>query len=170
MSKFTKIKLISNIKKTDGFALVEAVIATSVCLVVTLSLMLVFSNILKLSTANTAKVQATFLEEEGQEVVRVMRDNGWTAQIVSQSVNTPFYLTFDGATWKATTTNTFVDGTFERKVTLGNVYRNNAQNIVSSEGTLDANIRLVTVSVSWSSNGATTTRSLSTYLTNIFNN
>ena len=50
----------------------------------------------------------------------------------------------------------------ERKITLSDVYRNANMDIVSSGGTLDGKTRLITVSVSWSTGGTTTTKSIST--------
>ncbi|MCX6701945.1 MAG: prepilin-type N-terminal cleavage/methylation domain-containing protein [Candidatus Zambryskibacteria bacterium] len=153
-----------------GFTLIEVVVGSAVCLVVLVGLLSAFTVTLKLSLANTSKVQASFLEEEGLEAVRILRDNGWNTNIASQSSGVPFYLTFSGGTWQVTTTNIYIDGIFERKITLTNVYRGANQDIVSSGGVLDAKTRKATVSVAWSSGGATTTKSISTYFTNIFNN
>lgn len=152
-----------------GATLVEAVVAVSVFLVVVLSLSGVITFSMKAVLENATKVQAGFLAEEGLEAVRLMRDAGWTANIAGQSSGTPFYLEFNGAAWTATETSTTIEGIFERQVVFADVYRDFSQNIVSSGGTLDPNIRKVTVEVSWLSAGATTTRALSTYLANVFN-
>lgn len=153
-----------------GFSLVEIVVGAAVCLIVIVGLSGAFSLILKLSLANTTKVQASFLEEEGIEAVRILRDNSWAGNIATQTSGVPFFLSFTSGTWATSTRNVFVDNLFERKVTLTSVYRDGSQNIVSSGGTLDPKTMQATVSVSWLSGGATTTKSLSTYITNIFNN
>lgn len=152
----------------DGFSLLEIVIAASVLTVVMLGAIGTLTLAIKMSLSNTAKVQAVFLEEEGIEAVRILRDNGWTTNIASQV--SPFYLVFDGTTWQATTANVYVDGMFERRVTIESIYRDAQQKIVWSGGTLDSNAKKVTVAVSWLSGNATTTKSISTILTNIFNN
>lgn len=158
-------------KATRGFTLVEALIASAVALVVILGVTSAFTQGLRASSNNTAHVQAAFLEEEGLEAVRLLRDDSWNTNIATQSAGVPFYLTYNGTTWRATTTAAYIDGRFFRAVTLDNVNRDNSsQDIVSSGGTLDANTKKVTVSVSWYEHGATTTRSLQTYLTNIFSN
>ena len=129
-----------------------------------------FTTALRSVIGSTTRVQAAYLQEEGMDAVRILRDDSWTNNIASQTPGVAFYLTFDGTTWKSTTTNTFIDTVFMRTATLDSVYRNGSQDIVSSGGNLDANTRKVTVSVSWADRGATTTQTLATYLTNLFNN
>lgn len=157
-------------KYQDGFSLIEIVVGSAVCLMVLVGLLSAFTTIFQLSLANTNKVQAAFLEEEGLDAVRIMRDNGWTANIASKTSGTAFYLNFIGGTWQSTTTNIYVDGTFERKVIISDIYRDANQDIVQNGGSLDPKTKKVAVSISWLVKGATTTQSLSTYITNIFDN
>lgn len=147
----------------------EAVVAVSVFLVLVLGLFGSFNIFLTTSLSNINKIQASFLEEEGLEAMRVIRDNGWTANIASQASGVPFYLYFNGTNWVSTTSVEYIGGMYERKVILTNATRNVSQDIVSG-GTPDPKTKLVTVQVSWSDHGATTTRSLQTYLTNVYNN
>src|SRR3989344_2387260 len=151
-----------------GFSLVEVVITASIFLVVILGLTGTFAFAVKGSLENVTKVQASFLEEEGLEVARLMRDAGWDENIAVHPSGEPFRILFDGSAWQATFDNALVDGVFERKITFSDVYRDSGQNIVSSGGTLDSNTRKVTVEVSWPTASGTTTRALSTYITNIF--
>jgi len=153
-----------------GFSLVEIVIVVSIFLVILIPFVGLLNLLGRSAVANTAKVQATFLEEEGLEAVRLLRDSSWGANIGSQISGAYFFLAFDGVNWTATTSNVYVDNMFERKVQVSDVYRNTNQDIVSSGGFLDSNTKKITVSVSWFDRGATTTRSLSTYITNLFNN
>ena len=155
--------------KKTGFTLVEAVVSVAVIGIVLVSLSGVSAFLTRASNGNTAKIQALFLAEEGIEIMRILRDQGWTTNIASISLNSPFYLSFTGGNWQKSATNVFIDGLFERKVTLESVQRDSSSNIVSSGGTVDPNIKKIIVSVSWSTRGATTTKSLSTYLANNFN-
>ena len=98
-----------------------------------------------------------------------MRDTSWSSNIATQSSGTVFYLAWSGSAWSTTTTNTFIDSTFERKVVFSDVYRDGSQQI-SSSGTLDSNTKKVTVTVSWQSGGATSTRALTAYISNLFSN
>lgn len=156
--------------RARGFVLVEAVIAAAVVATVLASVVGALLLTLRSSLADTSKTQSSFLAEEGLEALRIMRDDSWNTNIASHTSGVKFYLTFDGTTWRATNTNIFIDKKFERSVVFSDVYRDSNQDIVSSGGTLDSNTKKVTVSVSWSDINATTTRSLSTYLTNVFNN
>lgn len=153
-----------------GFTMVEAVVTIAISVGVLLSAIGAFTLTMHSALTNTARVQAAFLEEEGLEAVRILRDNSWSTNIAPQSNATPTYLAYNGTTWVATSTNTYVDGAFERKVQFGSVSRDVNQNIVASGGTVDTNIRKVTVTVSWRQGTATSTHSLSTYLTNVLNN
>jgi len=159
-----------DVRSQAGFTIVEAIVAAAICLGVVLGIAGAFSLTLRSSLGNSARLQAAFLEEEGLEAARILRDSGWTSNIASHAAGTPFYLTFDGTTWKATTTNAYIGATFERTIVIDNIYRDGSKNIVQSGGTLDANTKKVTVTVSYRQGSATTSRSLSTYLTNIFNN
>lgn len=153
-----------------GFTMVEAVVTIAISVGVLLSAIGAFTLTLHSALANTARVQAAFLEEEGLEAVRILRDNSWSANIAPQSTASPFYLAYNGSTWVATSTNTYIDATFERKVQFASVSRDANQDIVSSGGSVDPTIRKVTVTVSWKQGAATSSHSLSTYLTNIFSN
>ncbi len=152
-----------------GFSLIEIVVATSITLAVILPLMNTFTNAFKYASNNLARVQASFLEEEGVEAVRLIRDNGWSTNIAPLTRNTPYYLTFNGTSWVTTTTPNSIDSTFTRTVTLSNVYRDGSQNIASS-GTLDTNAVIATVAVAWNENGTPRTQELTALFTNIFAN
>ncbi|MDD5050303.1 MAG: hypothetical protein PHV93_00995 [Candidatus Pacebacteria bacterium] len=152
-----------------GITVVEVLVGASIFLVVLLGLSTALNLIIRASLQNTAKIQGTFLAEEGLEAVRVLRDQGWNANIQSLLSGTDYYLTFNGSTFQSTTTPLSVESTFLRTFRLSDVYRNASQDIAGS-GTLDPKTKLITVSVSWNDHGATSTQSISTYLTNIFNN
>lgn len=148
----------------------EAVIATALCSVILVGLSSLFDLALKSMLATTAKVQATYLEEEGLEALRLLRDNGWSANIALEPSGVPFYLVFDSGAWQSTSTNNKIDNIFTREIVLADVYRDGAQDIVSTGGDLDPNTRKATVTVSFSERGVTIVKSLSTYLTNVFKN
>lgn len=167
---FLQRKRIYSIYSKNGFTLVEVIVATSIILVFLSAMLGAYNLYLQMALTNTEKVKATFLLEEGIEAMKLIRDTSWTSGIANLGNNTPYSLAFSGTAWSATTTHSYVDGVFERYVTLAAVERNASSEIVSSGGTVDADTRLITVTVSWNDRGATSTRSLSTYLTNIFNN
>ena len=135
-----------------GLTLVEVVIASAIILAAVVALLGVHSLYLKTALENAQTVKATYLAEGGLEEIRYLRDDSWSANILN-----------------LTSTATYFDN-FQRTITLGAVYRDNNDDIISSGGTLDPNTKLVTAAVSWLKAGATTTKSISTYLTNIYEN
>lgn len=151
-----------------GLTLVEVLISTSIILVFLLALLGVHNLYLKTALSNGELVKATQLAEESLEVMRFLRDSSWDNNIASLSLDTNYYLIFDAGVWQTTTTDIWVDNIFERKVALSAVYRDVLGDIISSGGTIDPGTVLVVSTVSWSKAGATTTRSVSTYLTNLF--
>src|SRR3990167_6202962 len=160
---------VTKIKTGSGFVLIEALVASSILSVVLAAGIGAFLLSVRLHFGSTAEVQSAFLAEEGLEALRIMRDNGWTANIASQTASSTFYISFNGSTWVSTASNTYIDGTFERSVVLYDVYRDGGEDITES-GTLDPDTKKVTVSVSWRTQSGTSTRSLSIYMTNMFNN
>lgn len=153
----------------SGFGLLEIVVAVSLAAVALFGISAVSQVSLRVVEENTQKIQAAFLLEEGIEALKIMRDKGWQNTINPLASNTDYFLEFTGGMWKATTTPVFVDDIFERKFNLFDVYRDINDDIAQA-GALDADTKKITVFVSWNSRAGTTTRVISTYITNLFNN
>lgn len=161
-----------SLKKQSGFSLIEVIIATSIIGLVSVTVFASFSLVTSYAHKNTATLQAAFLLEEGAENIRILRDFGWTANIASLTPGISYRFVWDSAasTWKATTTVVLIDSKFDRTFVLSNINRDGSHNIVTSGGTSDAGSRMATITVSWLDGGATTTRSLATYIFNTFIN
>ena len=151
-----------------GFGIIEIVIATTIISIAFLIMMSTASMSLKFSEKSVVRLKADFLLEEGVEAVKIIRDNDWTTNIASLSVGTDYFLEFNGAIWVVSVNNILIEGVFERKFTIDDVYRD-ANDDISSSGILDSNTKKITVYVSWSEDGSTVTRSISFYILNIFN-
>ncbi len=157
----------STVKDNKGFSIVEIVVACSIMLFSMFAVMALAQKSVQLSRFSLQQTEASFLLEEGAEAMRLIRDNNWTT-ISNLTAGTNYYLTFSGGTWNLGT-NVVTDGVFTRKVVIATVNRNSSDDIATS-GTLDANTKKATVSVSWLlPNGTTSTKSVSLYLANIFN-
>ena len=153
-------------KLSKGFSLVEILLASSIILFFVGGLVTAHNAYIRAAISSAQTARALYLAEEGLEVMRFLRDQSWDQNIAPLNVNTDYYITFDDITWKTTTTNIYIDSLFERKIRLFSINRNVSGSIVESGGTVDPDSVRVTTSVSWLKNGATTTKSLSTYLTN----
>jgi len=153
----------------SGIILIEALVAASILSLVLASAIGAFLLTIRTSLGNGADVQAAFLAEEGLEAMRILRDNSWSGNIASQTSG-DFYLAFDGTTWQATSINTYIDNAFERSITIFDVQRDGNGDIVTQGGAIDVDTKKVMVNVSWRTQSGTSTYSLSTYLTNMFDN
>ena len=150
-----------------GFGLIEIVIGGAILATVFVAVSAYYQQSLVISRSTAHLTQASFLLEEGIEVAKIFRDTSWT-NISAPVTGSSYYLTFNGTSWATSTTNTYIDGVFERKIVLSDVYRDANDDIVSPGGVLDTGTRKATVTVIWYEKTATTTKSISTYLTNIF--
>jgi type II secretory pathway pseudopilin PulG len=151
-----------NISKEKGITAIEALVGVSIA-----ALILVVSTFTIVQFINTShtvadKTQALYLAEEGQELLRFVRDNDWT-NISSLSLGTDYYLEIKSADITTTTTPETI-GKYSRSFTLENVERNGDDDIVSS-GTEDNDSKYVTVTVEWGS--PTQSVTLESILTNI---
>ena len=155
-----------------GFSLVEVLVAVTIITASVLGIMGIYSIYIKNSYLNTPSIQAAYLADEGVEAVKSLRDFGWTSNINNLVIGDTYYLYFNTALsrWQATTTNTLIDGVFDRSFVLSSARRNSSDDLVAAGGSIDANTRLVTVTVSWVGSNVTSTKTLNSYITNLFNN
>jgi hypothetical protein len=157
-------------KYSKGMSLAEVVIAATVITVFMAALVGLYNFHMRVIFGSARQVKATFLAEEGLEAIKYLRNLSWSTYIAQTPVDTDLFIAWHNGKWTTTTDNIYIDGLFERKIVLSPVERNAQSNIVSSNGTLDPNVKKLTVTISWSDGAATTTRSVSTYITNLFDN
>lgn len=152
-----------------GFSLAEVLVVVFIASFSIFVVWQIYVLYIKISVSNPALFQASFLAEEGIEAVKFMRDYSWDQKIAPLSSGIDYTLTFSGTDWGVTTGPIFIENKFDRRVTFSEVYRDITGNIVSS-GNLDPNTKKVLVTVSWLKDNATTTRQITTYVSNIFDN
>lgn len=148
--------------------MVEIIVGAAVLSTALLGIATFFQSTLAVSGATSTSIRGDYLLEEGVEAVKLLRDESYAANLFKLSTTTPTYLTWSGTMWATSTTNTFIDGKFERSISAGDVVRDVNGDIATS-GTFDSNTKLITVTVAWQMKGATTTKTIQTYIMNIFN-
>ncbi|OHA93096.1 MAG: hypothetical protein A3G47_00375 [Candidatus Zambryskibacteria bacterium RIFCSPLOWO2_12_FULL_39_45] len=158
-----------NKKNNRGMALIEIVIGASIISVGILAISTAYNTYVQHAFANEKNIQAAYILEEGLEAVTLLRDKGWNANIKLLSTTTTYYLTLVPTYWATTTTPQYIDGTFLRNIAITDVKRD-LNDRIATAGTYDPNTKLVTATVSYFQGHGTTTRSLSTYIANIYNN
>ncbi len=146
--------------------MIEVIIVASIIIVSVLAAMSVTQKAISVSRQSLHILQASFLLEEGAEVVRIKRDDSWN-NISSLDTNTNYYPTFDNGTWDLSITPTSLD-IFTRTVNIANVERDAITQDITSSGVVDAGTKLVTVTVSWLEGSVVVNKSLSFYIMNIF--
>lgn len=145
--------------------LIELVVAASIIVISVLAIMSVTQKSIYISRQALHISQASFLLEEGAEVVRIIRDDSWN-NISSLTNATNYYPIFSGS-WTLSTTPSKI-GIFTRTIQVANVNRNATTADISSSGTNDVGTKLVAVTVSWTEGGNTINKTLSFYIMDIF--
>src|SRR3989344_7318555 len=89
----------------SGLTLVEVLIATSIILVFLLAFLGVYNLYLKTAFSNGEVIKAAALAEESLEIIRFLRDSSWNTNIVPLSLDTDYYLVFEGGEWQGIATH-----------------------------------------------------------------
>lgn len=152
-----------------GISIIEVIVASAIISLSTISIAVVYGNLVGLSVQNTQKVQANFLLNEGVEAIKTMRGESWS-NIASTTASSSYYFIWSGDRWRGTTTPVLIDGVFTRTFVVLPVYRDVATfNILSNtSGTLDPGTKKVDINVSWLYKGATSTKSITMYIFNLY--
>jgi prepilin-type N-terminal cleavage/methylation domain-containing protein len=150
-----------------GFGLVEIIVASAIIVTIMVAVTGAFQLYIKTANINGQYAQTALLTEESKEALRVLRDQGWTANIASLTLNTTYYLYWNGSQYVATTTQTYIQNNFLRTIVFTSVMRDSSFNIVPSGGTIDTYTRKVTVTIS---NASTTLASTDFLIHNVYNN
>lgn len=161
--------LIRNKSRRRGYLLVELLVGAAIVAGALVALVGAVNQLAVGARENVAATQAGFLAEEGLEAARLWRDTSWDNKVANLSLGQNYYLVWNSNRWEASVTPSLIDGKFSRVVEVSSAYRDGNNNLVEN-GTLDSEARLITTTVGWASKNGTSTRELSTYLTNIFDN
>lgn len=151
----------------NGFGIVEIIIAISIMSIALFAISEVSIIYLKQSGQNKDSLKASYLTEEGLEAARSARDQGWSTNIATKTMGSPYYPVISGNKWTLSNTSPgLIDSIYTRQVVVTNTSRDVSDNIVTSGGANDPNTKKITATVSWSGKNIT----LETYITNLYNN
>ena len=152
-----------------GYIILEAFLAVMVIGIALAVFLDIGALSIKTATSIKKSSQANFLLKEAMETTRNFRDGTtWSTNGLGTTTpgnNNPYHFVLDTSTtpntWNLTPGTETID-IFTRKIIFDQVYRDANNNIVSSGGTLDADTKKVTATISWPDR----TMNLITYLTN----
>jgi type II secretory pathway pseudopilin PulG len=155
-------------KNQKGFMMVELIVISAVLMIIVIAASYVAKKSIEVSSRTLHTMQASFLLEEGAEVMRVLRDTNFDKVDPAIEGSSNQYLTLVSGTWSlvdAPQTNDI----FTRIINIYPVYRDSTTaDIVSSGGALDAGTSKITITVSWPEGTETLSKSLSFYLSDLF--
>lgn len=163
--------------KNRGFGLLEILISVAILSASLIALTATSQISFRLMKNSLERAQASLLVEEGVEVVRILRDIGWSVHIASRTVGTTYYPTFSTTTgtWAlAVTAPPSISNLFTRTIIFGDVYRRDSDSEIVAESstdpkTLDPGTKHIISRVAWGSAMAKNIE-IETYITNMFQN
>jgi len=150
-------------ERTNGFGLVEIVVAIGIISVSLFALLQTEIAAIKLLRGEKENLEAYLLAEESLEAVRSMRDESWASNIAGVSDNTSYYPVVENGKWKLSAgTSSVINGKYHRSVVFQPVTRNASDQIVAG-GILDPDTKKIVATVAW---GNGNTKILTAYITN----
>jgi type II secretory pathway pseudopilin PulG len=151
---------------TKGVSLVEVLIGISILAVMLVVIGYSINTYVNARAALLNNTKATYLAEEGIEIVRAVRDNNWNT-IDALPTNTTRYLSVSTTTFSIVTTPEVIDNNFYREFKVRPVYRNASDDIVASTtvgATVDDGSRQIDMYVG----GPAGTTTIQTIITNLY--
>lgn len=137
------MKKVSN---QSGFGTLELIIAAGILLVVVTSVSAAFYTFHRFSNELSHDAQAALLLEEGLEALQIMRDYGWTANIASADMETPYSVHWDGNAYVLSEDLVLINNAYLREVEFHEV-RRNGSGVLSAGGSVDNSTRRAVVTV-----------------------
>jgi len=157
-----------------GLGLVEILVVLSVIIVAFTAILQLYKLQIQTERAKRDDLGVYALLSESLEAVRSIRDDNWT-NLSSLTMGTDYYTIISGGAWSLSSTDPGPINGFSRWVVLNSVRRDINDDIVSSGGSIDSDSSggsidsdtlRITANAEWPRRNTTSTRSLSTYLTN----
>jgi Tfp pilus assembly protein PilV len=156
-------------RRSHGITILEIVVSAAIIATAVTGIAGAWQLYLKVSNYGTQYIAASLLTEETGEALTLMRDASWTNYIGNLSLNTPYYLYWNGSSYSATTTQQVSFSSYLRTFTLSAVKRD-ANDNVSSSGTTDTDTKDVIISVVLSANASTTVSQSEMLIHNVYQN
>lgn len=129
-----------------GFSLIEILVASSVLITVVVGVVGALQLYTRLARVDRDRAQAALYTQEAAEVLQLMRDEDWSANIEALTLGQEYQLVWSGSAYSATTSDVLLNGRYIRTITLSELYRDGSDNVAES-GTEDENARRVLVEV-----------------------
>jgi Tfp pilus assembly protein PilV len=124
-----------NVQK--GFGMIEIIVGASLILVIGGAAVTAWSQYLEITQTSITLTRAAIITEEIGEMLVVRRDTGWATQIATYSLDTDYYVSWNGSAYVINTATAAFQGDYAVKFRLSSVNRDANSNVVNSGGTTD---------------------------------
>lgn len=138
-----RIQDTTDLRAAAGFSVLEVLIAIALFVIIAASAIVAVLGSFGTTRLAEEETQAALLAAEGLEAVQSIRNQGF-----ANLTNGPHGLSNTGGTWVFSGISD-ASGKFTRVVTVADVQRDGAGNIVASGGSVDADTKKVTAAVTW---------------------
>jgi len=131
-----------------GVSILEVVIVSAIILVVVTGIAGAWQLYIMTTGIVSEQTQVSLASGEIEEALNILRDTSWSSQISSKTLNTNYYLTWNGSSYSLSSLalSLSATSTLIGRVIFQSVLRD-AQSNIASSGTLDADTRLVTIDI-----------------------
>lgn len=149
-----------------GLGMVEIIVVTAVIITAFTAILQLFKLQVQTERAKREEMAAFTLLSESLEAVRSIRDDSWS-NLSSLTMGAEYYPEISGNSWVLSGVDPGAINGYSRWIVVNSVNRNASGDIVSPpSGSPDPDTFEIVSYVEWQSNGTTTSRDLTTYLTN----
>lgn len=137
-------RLFHQIKNQKGQMLVEILLVIAITAIMLPALLTGLISSQEGKSQQGQRVQAVALMKEAEEVVRNIRNQGWS----TFSVNGTYHPQINGTTWSFASGSETING-LTRSITISDVYRDSNGAVVESGGNLDPSTKRAYIQVTW---------------------
>jgi type II secretory pathway pseudopilin PulG len=120
-----------------GLGMVEIVVSIAIITLIGTFAVTAWNQYINVTKTSSHLIQAALLTEETGEALIVWRDMGWDSMIEPLTLNTPYYLVWNGSAYATSTSAVALQGNYAARFTLSSVYRDSNSSVVTSGGTVD---------------------------------
>lgn len=154
----------------NGYGMVEILVCAGLIVLIGASIVVSWSQFLKMTVRSSDLTKAALLTEEAGEALLLWRDDSYTTKIKPLTLNVPYYLTWNGTAYATSSTPTLFQNNYVVKFTMSSVSRDGSSEIVTSGGTVDTDTLKATIVVIASSSASTTISTSELLIHNVYSN
>lgn len=133
-----------------GFSLVEIIVSVAIVVTVITAVAGAWQLYFRALHATTYQAQASLITEEASEAINFLRDQSWSTNIESLSLESRYFLTWNGSSYGLVPTRTEFRNGYVAEIGFSSVLRDSNGNIVNGggTGTVDSRTLIAQITIS----------------------